>query len=106
MNLENSVYFSIDFWYHIFRDNTVRTRFISAPSDFVDYMLQGLILLIVSIEMGLFSLQIRLFLMMIPEKSLIGQILMKLIRKKMSEKKNPYYFYLLYFVGRSRRILF
>lgn len=41
MNPENSVYFSIDFWYHVFRDNTVRTRFISVPSGFVEYMLQG-----------------------------------------------------------------
>ena len=39
MDTESDVYFSIDFWYHIFRDNTVRTCFIPVSSDFVDYML-------------------------------------------------------------------
>ena len=32
MNLENSVYFSIDFWYHVFRENTVRTADFEAAS--------------------------------------------------------------------------
>ena len=41
MDTESDVYFSIDFWYHIFRDNTVRTCFIPVSSDFVDYMLAG-----------------------------------------------------------------
>ena len=39
---ETSLYFSIDFWYHIFRENTVRTRFIDVSPEFLDYMLKGL----------------------------------------------------------------
>ena len=39
---EPSLYFSIDFWYHIFRENTVRTRFIDVSPEFLDYMLKGL----------------------------------------------------------------
>ena len=39
---ETSLYFSIDFWYHIFRENTVRTRFIDVSPEFLDYMLRGL----------------------------------------------------------------
>lgn len=39
---ETSLYFSIDFWYHIFRENTVRTRFIDVSTEFLDYMLRGL----------------------------------------------------------------
>ena len=39
--MEESLYFSIDFWYHVFRENTVRTRFISVSPEFVEYMLKG-----------------------------------------------------------------
>ena len=39
---ETALYFSIAFWYHIFRDNSVRTRFIDFSTEFLDYMLRGL----------------------------------------------------------------
>lgn len=42
--MEESLYFSIDFWYHVFRENTVRTRFIPVSPEFVEYMLKGLLL--------------------------------------------------------------
>lgn len=39
---ETSLYFSIDFWYHVFRENTVRTRFIDVSPEFLEYILKGL----------------------------------------------------------------
>ena len=41
MDVDPSFYYSIDFWYHIFRENTVRTRFITVDDSFVEYMLSG-----------------------------------------------------------------
>lgn len=42
MDSDSSYYYSIDFWYHIFRENTVRTRFITVDESFVEYMLSGI----------------------------------------------------------------
>lgn len=40
--MDPSSYFSIDFWYPIFKENTVKTRFIPINDSFVQYMLSGI----------------------------------------------------------------